>query len=119
RRRPTWAAGAARGLVPPVRRRVPPPARPASARSFLARATSRPGHLRLLSKKTLIGGIGVQPGVKRPSHATWFRASRSMLSSNASRTRRSLASGVPRLAGGFGLPVLVLGVVRVAPEASP
>ena len=84
-----------------------PPARPASARSFLARATSRVEHLRLLSKYGLFGGSGPQPGVYWPSQATWFRASRSIESSRASRTRGSLASGVPRSPRGACFPVLL------------
>ena len=47
------------------------------------------------------------PTVYWPSQTTWFRASRSIESSSASRTRGSLASGVPRSPGGAGLAVLV------------
>src|SRR5215468_8185019 len=51
--------------------------------------------------------MGVQPGVYWPSQTTWFRASRSIVSSSASRTRGSLASGVPRSPGAAGgLPFL-------------
>src|SRR5713101_540096 len=76
--------------------------------SFFAFAMSRVGHLRVLSAKGLTGEMGVQPTVFWPSHATLFSASRSMLRSSASRTRASLASGVPRSPGGLGdLPFLL------------
>ena len=63
--------------------------------------------------------MGVHPGVYWPSQATWFSASRSMLRSSASRTRGSLASGVPRSTGGVFFPFLLwrLMVMLVVVEA--